>query len=78
MKNDTRSSRCGAAGLVASLQRWYAGLIPGPAQWIKDPVLPEQWCRSKLRLASDPWNGHMGIPYAQGRGEEKDMKKPYL
>ena len=27
-----------------------AGLIPGLAQWVRDPVL--LWCRSKTRLGS--------------------------
>ena len=26
------------------------GLIPGPAQWVKDPVLPELWWKSNLAL----------------------------
>ena len=29
-----------------------AGLIPGLAQWVKDLVLPELWCRSQMRLGS--------------------------
>ena len=30
------------------------GLIPSPAQWVKDPALPQLWCKSKLCLRSDP------------------------
>lgn len=32
------SSHCGARGSVVSLQRWEAGLMPHPAQWVKDPA----------------------------------------
>ena len=30
------SSCCGTTGLVGSLGRWHTGLIPDPAQWVKD------------------------------------------
>ena len=29
-----------------------AGLIPGLAQWVGNPVLPELWCRAQTRLGS--------------------------
>ena len=32
------SSYCVAMGSAASWERWDAGLIPGGAQWVKDPV----------------------------------------
>ena len=31
------------------------GLIPGPAQWVKDPVLLQLQQRFQLQLGSDPW-----------------------
>ena len=36
-------------GIGGILECWEMGLIPGPAQWIKDLVLPQLW------LGSDPW-----------------------
>ena len=36
-----------------------AGLIPGLAQWVKDPCFRELWCRSQMRLRS-------GIAVAEG------------
>lgn len=39
--NLAQSSRCGAAGSVASLEHQDTGLIPSPAQQIKDLALPQ-------------------------------------
>lgn len=30
-------------------------MSPGPVQWVKDPVVPPLWCRSRLLLTFDPW-----------------------
>ena len=32
-----------------------SGLIPGPAQWVKDPVLLQLGFKSQLQLGFDPW-----------------------
>ena len=31
------------------------GLIPGPAQWVKDPALLQLWHRSQKQLRFHPW-----------------------
>ena len=31
-------------------------MIPSLAQWVKDSVLPEQWCRLQSWLGSDTWS----------------------
>ena len=38
-----------------SWEHWNAGLIPGPAQRVKDLVLLELRLSSQLWLGSDPW-----------------------
>ena len=50
-----------AVGRVPIVAQWLtnlprnhevAGLIPDPAQWVKDLVLRELWCRSQMQLES--------------------------
>ena len=54
--------------------------IPGPAQWVKDLALLPLWCRSYLRLGSDPFPGTpsaLGWPRKKKkcRSDEKRKKK---
>ena len=57
------SSRCGTMGLTVSRVCWDGGLIPSPAQWVKDLALPQLQFRLRLQLGSDPGPG---VPYATG------------
>ena len=50
---------------------WDAGLIPGPAQWVKDPVLGQLWLGWQLQLGSDPWPGN----FIYGGAGKKEKKK---
>ena len=60
----------GARGSSASLEPWGIGSIPGPAQWVKDPVLPQLWHRSQLELGSDSWPGN-SIRHGAAKNEKK-------
>ena len=68
------SSCCGATGLAASLEQWDSGSVPGPAQCVKDPLLPQLWhsCRSQLWLSSVSGPGTL---YAEGQPKKKKKKK---
>ena len=57
-KEEHGSACCHTRELVASLQCQDVGLMPGPAQWVKDPLLPQRHHRSKLWPKSDPWPGN--------------------
>ena len=51
-----RISPCGARGSAVSLEHWNVSSIPGPAQCVKAPLLPQLlWQRLQLWLGSDPW-----------------------
>ena len=52
--------------------------ILGPAQWIKDPVLLQQWCRSQLQLKSDPWPRNFHMPRGGQKKKKRKEKKKYL
>ena len=61
-------------GSAASLELFEAGLIPGPAQWIKDLASPLLRHRLQLWLRSDPWPWSSICPGAAKRGEKKNSQ----
>ena len=67
---DECGTHCGATGSVTSCKCCNTGSIPSPAQWVKDPALPQLQQRSKLRIGSDPWPGN-----SISRGAAKKEKK---
>ena len=71
-KKEKRTHR-GATGSVASWERWDTGLTPGPAQWVKNPALPQLQVRSRLQLRSDPYR-----VAKNGRKKKKEKKKRHL
>ena len=69
-----RSSCCDTRVSVSSWACWDAGSVPIPAWWVKDPVLPQLWFRSWLRLWSDPWTGS-SICCGAAKNEKIKFKK---
>jgi len=53
------------------------GSIPGPRQWVKDPMLPQLWCGWQLWLRFNPWprNFHMPCCWVLPEKEKKKKKK---
>ena len=47
---------------------------PPLAQWVKDPSLPQLWCRSQLRLRSDLWPRNY-IRHGAAKKEKRKKKK---
>ena len=70
-------------GLAVSPEHWGTSSIPGLAQWVKDPVLPQLWCRSQLWFGSDPWpeNSICPLPTPKkvlSKGKEREEKRDEL
>ena len=48
-----------------------SGSIPRQAQWIKDLVLVQLWCRLQLWLGFDPWPGNVHMPWVWPKKKKK-------
>ena len=65
-------------GLAVSWERWDKGLIPSPAQCVKDLAL-QLWLRLRLRLESDRWPGNstcLGVAKNEKKKERKEIHIP--
>ena len=49
------------------------GSIPGTVQWLKNPVLPQLWCRLQLWLGFDPWPRVFHISHVQQKKKKKKV-----
>lgn len=48
------------------------GVIPGPAEWLKYPVLTQLWGRLQLQLGFEPWPG---TSRCHGCSQKKEKRK---
>ena len=46
------------------------------AQWVKDLLLLQLWCRSQLRFVSSPWSWRFRMPQARPKQNNPRTKKP--
>ena len=70
-KNNFQSSRCSETGLVVSWGRWDKGSIPGPAQRIRDPILPQLW----LEMTTATWIWSLAQEFHVPWGSQKRRRK---
>ena len=57
-----------------------ASSIPNPAQQVKDPVLPQPWCKSQLQLGFNHWPGnfHMSWVWPKKKKKKKVPSKKWI